>query len=71
MVNRTCVAIEHSFRGFIDTLKDLVHTEENPTVLSNTIAALSEICRSRTVRPLHLDVNLVQKLCNVLQQCTE
>ncbi|OUS42063.1 Clathrin/coatomer adaptor, adaptin-like protein [Ostreococcus tauri] len=58
-------------RGFVDILEELIHNEQNPTVLSNAIAAFSEISRSRSGRIFNLDATLTKRLCEVLTQCTE
>lgn len=56
-------------RGFIDTLKELLYSETNPTVLSNAIAAMSEISSSE--RSFYVDAKLADRLSTLLTECTE
>lgn len=58
-------------RGFIESLVDTLRSENNAIVLSNTVAALSEISCTTSRTLFTLDSHIANKLLNVLAECTE
>ena len=72
-----CVAKLHDIspdlveeRGFLDTLRDLI-SDANPTVVSNAVAALSEISEVSGKDVLDVTAAVLQKLLAALNECTE
>ncbi|KAL7667715.1 hypothetical protein ACOME3_010483 [Neoechinorhynchus agilis] len=73
-----CVAKLHDInaqlveeQGFLDILKELL-TDSNPMVISNAVAALSEIAQTSTKPHLFdLNSNLTNKLLTALNECNE
>jgi len=72
-----CVAKLHDIsptlvdeRGFIDTLRDLI-SDANPTVVSNAVAALSEIAEVSGKDVLEVTAAVLQKMLAALNECTE
>lgn len=57
-------------RGFLDTLRDLI-SDANPTVVSNAVAALSEIAENSGKDVMMVTASVLQKLLAALNECTE
>ena len=57
-------------RGFVDILRDLI-SDANPTVVSNAVAALSEIGEVSGKDFLDVTPAVLQKLLAALNECTE
>lgn len=58
--------------GFLEMLQELLMSDSNPMVVSNVIAALSDIqSLCPTLAALKLDKAIVQRLLAVLNDCTE
>ncbi|PKY37633.1 putative beta-adaptin [Rhizophagus irregularis] len=56
--------------GFIDLLRDLL-ADSNPTVVANSVAALTEISERSENISLKLNTNMANKLIAALNECTE
>jgi AP-1 complex subunit beta-1 len=56
-------------QGFMEMLKDLL-SDSSPMVVSNAVAALSEIQDSGG-EPFEIDSHTLQKLLNALNECSE
>jgi AP-1 complex subunit beta-1 len=57
-------------RGFVDILRDLI-SDANPTVVSNAVAALSEIAETSGKDVMNVTAAVLQKLLAALNECTE
>ena len=57
-------------QGFVDTLRDLVN-DENPMVVANTVAVLTEIEQAQGTKILRITTSILQKLIAALSDCTE
>ncbi|GAA0141321.1 membrane traffic protein [Lithospermum erythrorhizon] len=57
-------------RGFLEALKDLI-SDNNPMVVANAVAALSEIQESGNRSIFELTSNTLTKLLTALNECTE
>ena len=57
-------------RGFIDQLRDLI-SDSNPTVVANSVAALSEIADTADADVMLVTPTVLQKLLAALNECTE
>ncbi|KAJ6803452.1 beta-adaptin-like protein B [Iris pallida] len=57
-------------RGFLDTLKDLI-SDNNPMVVANAVAALSEIHENSTRPIFEITNHTLSKLLTALNECTE
>jgi AP-1 complex subunit beta-1 len=58
-------------RGFVDTLHDLI-SDSNPSVVANSVAALSEIAETAgTGDVMKITPSVLQKLLAALNECTE
>lgn len=57
-------------RGFIDILRDLI-SDANPTVIANSVAALSEISETSGKDVMDVTQAVLQKLLAALNECTE
>lgn len=57
-------------RGFIEMLRDLIG-DANPTVVSNSVAALSEIAESSGKDVMKVTTGVLHKLLAALNECTE
>ena len=57
-------------RGFIDILRDLLG-DSNPTVVANSVAALSEIADASGRDVLNVTTGILHKLLAALNECTE
>ncbi|KAL1923980.1 uncharacterized protein VTP21DRAFT_7015 [Calcarisporiella thermophila] len=55
---------------FVEILKDML-TDSNPTVVSNAIAALTEICERSENIQLKLNMPIASKLAAALNECSE
>jgi len=56
--------------GYLDTLRDLIG-DDNPMVVSNTVAALAEISETSGVDVIKIDQVILQKLLLALNECAE
>jgi vesicle coat complex subunit len=56
-------------QGFVDTLRDLVN-DENPMVVANTVAVLTEIEQAQGTKILRITTSILQKLIAALSDCT-
>ena len=56
-------------QGFVDTLRDLVN-DENPMVVANTVAVLTEIEQAQGTKILRITTSVLQKLIAALSDCT-
>ena len=73
----TCVAKLHDMspelvkdRGFLAMLRDLT-ADSNPMVVSNAVAALSEIYELNGDEPFTVSKSSAQYLLTAMEQCTE
>ncbi|CAG8457306.1 15834_t:CDS:2 [Funneliformis mosseae] len=66
MHNKTLVENE----GFIDKLRDLL-TDPNPTVVANSVAALTEISERSEKISVKLNMTIAFKLVGALNECSE
>ena len=57
-------------RGFIETLHDLI-SDSNPSVVANSVAALSEISETSGRDVMKISASVLQKLLAALNECTE
>ncbi|GAA0171595.1 membrane traffic protein [Lithospermum erythrorhizon] len=57
-------------RGFLEALKDLI-SDNNPMVVANAVAALSEIQESGSTSIFEVTSNTLAKLLTALNECTE
>ncbi|KAJ6826811.1 beta-adaptin-like protein B [Iris pallida] len=57
-------------RGFLETLKDLI-SDNNPMVVANAVAALSEIHENSTQPIFEITNHTLSKLLTALNECTE
>ncbi|EPS65048.1 hypothetical protein M569_09731, partial [Genlisea aurea] len=57
-------------RGFLDALKDLI-SDNNPMVVANAVAALSEIQEHSSLPIFEMTSQTVSKLLTALNECTE
>lgn len=57
-------------RGFLDNLRELI-SDANPTVVANSVAALSEVADSTGRDVLMVNALVLQKLLAALNECTE
>mmetsp|Transcript_777 Transcript_777/g.3203 ORF Transcript_777/g.3203 Transcript_777/m.3203 type:complete len:685 (-) Transcript_777:478-2532(-) len=57
-------------RGFIDQLRELI-SDSNPTVVANSVAALSEIAETAEADVMLVTPTVLQKLLAALNECTE
>ena len=53
----------------MDTLRDLVN-DENPMVVANTVAVLTEIEQAQGTKILRITTSILQKLIAALSDCT-
>jgi vesicle coat complex subunit len=56
--------------GFIDLLRNLL-IDSNPTVVANSVAALTEISERSEDISINLDMTIANKLVAALNECTE
>jgi len=57
-------------RGFLETLHDLI-SDSNPSVVANSVAALSEIAETSGKDVMKISAAVLQKLLAALNECTE
>jgi AP-1 complex subunit beta-1 len=57
-------------RGFLDVLHDLI-SDSNPSVVANSVAALSEIAETAGRDVMKITTSVLQKLLAALNECTE
>jgi len=57
-------------RGFLETLHDLI-SDSNPSVVANSVAALSEIAETSGQDVMKISASVLQKLLAALNECTE
>ncbi len=57
-------------QGFLETLKEMLG-DQNPMVVANTVAALSEIQDSSGSPIFEINKNVLHKLLAALNECTE
>mmetsp|Transcript_15965 Transcript_15965/g.45910 ORF Transcript_15965/g.45910 Transcript_15965/m.45910 type:complete len:938 (-) Transcript_15965:128-2941(-) len=57
-------------RGFLETLHDLI-SDSNPSVVANSVAALSEIAETSGQDVMKISAAVLQKLLAALNECTE
>mmetsp|Transcript_9414 Transcript_9414/g.27659 ORF Transcript_9414/g.27659 Transcript_9414/m.27659 type:complete len:889 (-) Transcript_9414:293-2959(-) len=57
-------------RGFVDQLRELI-SDSNPTVVANSVAALTEIAESADTDVMLVTPTVLQKLLAALNECTE
>jgi AP-1 complex subunit beta-1 len=57
-------------RGFLEVLHDLI-SDSNPSVVANSVAALSEIAETAGKDVLKITPSVLQKLLAALNECTE
>lgn len=57
-------------RGFLDILHDLI-SDSNPSVVANSVAALSEIAETSGRDVMKISTSVLQKLLAALNECTE
>src|SRR5436189_4166505 len=57
-------------KGFIDLLRDLL-ADSNPTVVANSVAALTEISERSEDISIKLNTTIANKLVAALNECTE
>ncbi|RIB02371.1 Clathrin/coatomer adaptor, adaptin-like protein [Gigaspora rosea] len=56
--------------GFVDLLRDML-ADQNPTVVANAVAALTEISERSNTITLKLNTTVANKLAAALNECTE
>jgi len=57
-------------RGFLEVLHDLI-SDSNPSVVANSVAALSEIAETSGQDVMKISASVLQKLLAALNECTE
>lgn len=57
-------------RGFLEILHDLI-SDSNPSVVANSVAALSEIAETSGQDVMKISASVLQKLLAALNECTE
>lgn len=57
-------------RSFLETLHDLI-SDSNPSVVANSVAALSEIAETSGKDVMKISASVLQKLLAALNECTE
>lgn len=57
-------------RGFLEILHDLI-SDSNPSVVANSVAALSEIAETSGKDVMKISTSVLQKLLAALNECTE
>merc|ERR1740139_879956 len=57
-------------RGFLETLHDLI-SDSNPSVVANSVAALSEVAETSGRDVMRVSSSVLQKLLAALNECTE
>ena len=57
-------------RGFLQTLHDLI-SDSNPSVVANSVAALSEIAETSGKDVMKITASVLQKLLAAINECTE